>query len=78
MPCVNPNGEVTEMAKKILLALREGASLEKVAEQTETPLYRIRMAIRELVGAGLAEQKGQWYVTTETGLSAINKPKLVK
>lgn len=78
MPCVNPNGEVTEIAKKILQALREGVSLEKVAEQTETPLYRIRMAIRELVEAGLAEQRGQWYVTTETGLSAINKLILVK
>ena len=78
MPCVNPDGEVTEIAKKILQSLREGISLEKVAEHTETPLYRIRMAIRELVDAGLAEQRGQWYVITETGLTAINKLILVK
>ena len=56
MPCVNMNGEITEMAKRILLAMVPGSSLDKVAEQTGTPLYRIRMAARELVEAGFVEQ----------------------
>jgi len=73
MPCVNANGEITEMAKRILLAMVQGSSLDKVAEQTGTPLYRIRMAARELVEAGFAEQKAQSFVTTEAGLAALSK-----
>ncbi len=73
MPCVNMNGEITEMAKRILLAMVPGSSLDKVAEQTGTPLYRIRMAARELVEAGFAEQKAQSFVTTEAGLAALSK-----
>ncbi len=73
MPCVNTNGEITEMAKRILLAMVESTSLDKVAEQTGSPLYRIRMAARELVEAGFAEQKAQSFVTTEAGLAALSK-----
>ncbi|MDR5730723.1 MAG: hypothetical protein RB191_25210 [Terriglobia bacterium] len=73
MPCVNANGEITEMAKRILLAMVESSSLDKVAEQTGTPLYRIRMAARELVEAGFAEQQAQSFVTTEAGLAALSK-----
>lgn len=73
MPCMNNNGEITEMAKKILTVMTRSASLQEVAEQTETPLYRIRSAARELVEAGFAAEKDQSYVTTEAGLAALNK-----
>ncbi len=73
MPCVNTNGEITEMAKRILLAMVPGSSLDKVVEQTGTPLYRIRMAARELVEAGYANEMAQSFVTTEAGLAALSK-----
>ncbi len=73
MACVDSSGEVTEMARKILAAMTEGAALDKVAEQTGTPLYRIRSAARELVEAGLVEEKSQSYTTTEAGLAALKK-----
>ncbi|MHB1022811.1 MAG: hypothetical protein ACYC46_09815 [Acidobacteriaceae bacterium] len=73
MPCMNSSGEITEMAKKILIAMTSGASLQEIAGQTETPLYRIRSAARELVEAGFAVEKDQNYVTTEAGLAALNK-----
>ena len=72
MPCVNNNGEITEMAKRILLAMTHGAALEDVAEQTGTPLYRIRGAARELVEAGFAEIKDSGYVATKAGLAALS------
>ncbi len=73
MACMNSSGEITEMARKILLAMTQGAPLDKVAEQTETPLYRIRIAARELMEAGFVEERNQSYATTEAGLAALKK-----
>ncbi|MEJ2008013.1 MAG: hypothetical protein P8Z30_07645 [Acidobacteriota bacterium] len=71
MPCKDSSGEVTEMARKILAIMAEGAPLNEVAEKTDLPLYRIRSAARELVEAGLAEEKDGSYVVTEAGRTAM-------
>ena len=71
MPCKDSSGEVTEMARKILAAMADGVPLNEVAEKTGLPLYRIRSAVRELVEAGLAEEKNGAYAVTETGRAAM-------
>ncbi len=73
MPCIDNKGELTEMAGKILAALSERGSLRETAEETGTPLYRVRSAARELVEAGLAQEKDQRYTLTQTGSAALNK-----
>ena len=71
MPCKGSSGEVTDMARKILAAMAGGAPLSEVAEKTGLPLYRIRSAARELVEAGLAEEKNDAYSVTETGRAVM-------
>ncbi len=71
MPCKDSSGELTDMARKILAAMADGAPLNEVAEKTGVPLYRIRSAARELVEAGLAEEKNGAYTATEAGRVAM-------
>ena len=73
MPCIDNKGELTEMAGKILASLSQKRSLREAAEETGTPLYRVRSAARELVEAGLAQEKDERYTLTQTGSDALNK-----
>ena len=73
MACINPSGEISEAARKILGAMLEPASLPQVADRTGLPLYRIRSAMRELSEAGLAVESESGWITTETGRAAIER-----
>jgi hypothetical protein len=73
MACVNANGEITESARQILAAMLEPSPLSLVAAQTGLPLYRIRSAMRELSGAGLAVESGDRWKTTESGREALER-----
>ncbi len=66
MPCINPNGQITDSARKLLSAMERPAPLPKVAADTGLPLYRIRSAVRELAQAGLVSKSGDaWQITAE-------------
>jgi len=67
MPCVSPDGSVTESAKKVLSAAAEEKSAEEIAKAAGLPLFRVRSSIRELVDAGLIESRNGTYRTTEQG-----------
>jgi hypothetical protein len=58
MPCLAPDGSLTDSGTRILAALREAATPEQVADATGEPLYRVRSALRELTAAGLAVEAG--------------------
>ena len=73
MACINPSGEISEAARKILGAMLEPASLPQVADRTGLPLYRIRSAMRELAEAGLALESESGWRTTEAGHAAIER-----
>ena len=73
MACVNTNGEITDSARQILVAMTRPASLEQVAEQTGFPLYRIRSAARELTQAGLAAEAQEGWQITESGHKTLEK-----
>ena len=73
MPCMDSRGELNEMARKILAAMASSAPIEKVAQETGIPLYRIRSAVRELIDAGLVEEKDGSYALGEAGRAAIAK-----
>lgn len=73
MPCMDSRGELTEMARKILAAMDSPSSLDELAGKTGIPLYRIRSAARELVDAGLAEEKEGSYVAADAGRAALAK-----
>lgn len=74
MACVNPDGEITEAARKILSSMERPVPLAQVADQTGLPMYRIRSAMRELAEAGLAAEAGDEWQVTGAGMAAIRKP----
>ena len=67
MPCVSPDGSVTESAKRVLLAAVEEKSAGEIAKAAGLPLFRVRGSVRELVDAGLIESRNGTYRTTEQG-----------
>lgn len=73
MACINSSGEINDMAKKILAAITQPASLEQVALQSGAPLYRIRSGVRELLQAGFVQENNQLYLATPAGLAALDQ-----
>ena len=73
MACVNPNGEITDSARKILAAMENPVPLSRVAAETGYPLFRIRSASRELADAGLAAASGEAWQVTPAGRTAMAK-----
>lgn len=72
MGCISPDGTPTESGKKMLLALQKGLrSPEDVAKETGLPLFRVRGGLRDIVGAGLAEQKGNGYELSPKGIELV-------
>ncbi len=71
MACINPDGTLTSSAKAILSALSSSTTLEEVAKSVGLPLFRIRSSIREMLEAGLVEEKEKGYVTTKLGRQKI-------
>lgn len=66
MPCLAPDGSLTESGKRVLAALREARTPEQVAHATGEPLYRVRSALRELTAAGLAVEAGGRFAQRDT------------
>ena len=71
MPCIDSSGQMTEMARTMLAALENGATLSELAQKAGLALYRVRSGVRELVEAGLVEARNETYVLTETGQAAL-------
>ncbi len=56
MPCLNPDGTLTETARALLAALETAAgAAPALAAQTGMPLWRVRSSLRELRGHDLVE-----------------------
>lgn len=73
MACINPDGTLTPSAKVVLSALSSPRILEDVAKSTDLPLFRIRSSIREMLEAGLVEQKEGKYAATKVGREKIKE-----
>jgi predicted transcriptional regulator len=71
--CINPDGSLTGAAKKIMAAMHDPISLRDVAEQTMLPLYRIRSSVREILQAGLVEEKDGAYTITAAGRELLQE-----
>jgi predicted transcriptional regulator len=67
MPCVSPDGTLTESAKALLKLLAHPATPEEVSARLGQPLFSVRASLRELVGADLVHAEGGKYEITESG-----------
>jgi hypothetical protein len=56
MPCLNPDGTLTQTARALLAALETTAgAAPALATHTGFPLWRVRSSLRELCGHDLVE-----------------------
>ncbi|GFK96060.1 hypothetical protein NNJEOMEG_03934 [Fundidesulfovibrio magnetotacticus] len=67
MACVKPNGELTELGRRVLDGLAVHATPEAAAAAVGLPVYRARMAARALEAAGLARGEAGRYALTPEG-----------
>ena len=68
MACVTPEGKPTESGKKMLSALKSGAtSPEEIAKATSLPLFRVRSGLRDMTKADLVREEEDGYKLTEKG-----------
>jgi len=67
MPCVTPDGTLTETAKALLKLTEQPTAPEDIAAGLGLPLFLIRASLRELVNANLLRVEGGKYVITEEG-----------
>jgi hypothetical protein len=70
MPCVNPDGSLTESARKILDVLNAPFSPEEIAARTGLPLFRVRSAMREMLEAGVVVSADGSYARPEPSSTA--------
>jgi len=67
LPCIGPDGTLTESAKALLKLLEQPATPEEVSARLGHPLFSVRASLRELVGAELVQAEGGKYEITERG-----------
>ena len=73
MACINPDGTLTEVARRVLGALAEQpAGPEALAARTGLPLHRIRATLRETGRAKLIEPDGTAWRLTGLGREALD------
>jgi predicted transcriptional regulator len=71
VPCVNPDGTLTESAQALLRLLEKPATPQESAKRLDRPLFSVRASLRELVGADLVRAEGGQFVLTERGRSRL-------
>ena len=67
MACINPDGTLSPTAQAVISALRTPSLVEDLGRVTGLPVYRIRSTIRDLIEAGLVNEKDGKYQLTESG-----------
>lgn len=72
MPCLLPDGKLTESAKRLLRAALEARSPEELAQASGNPLFKVRSSLRELIEAGLIGESNGKYKTTPEGVVKLN------
>lgn len=71
MPCVNPDGSITNSAKALLKVIEIPLTAEEISKKAGQPLFKIRSSLREMVDAGLINEEGNKYVISESGKEKI-------
>ena len=72
MACVNPDGSLSESARKLLTVLAEPLNPEEISRKTGQPLFKVRSSLREMVDAGLISESGGRYTTTTQGKELLS------
>jgi hypothetical protein len=67
MACINADGSLTPIAKKVLTALLTPGTAMEIGERSGVPLYRVRSSLRELSLLGAMQTIGEKYQICDYG-----------
>jgi predicted transcriptional regulator len=73
MACINADGSLTPIAKKVLTALVIPGSAHEISELSGVPLYRVRSSFRELTAFGAMEEIDGLYQISDYGRELLAK-----
>jgi predicted methyltransferase len=76
MACINSDGTLTPIAKKVLSVLEPPSSVINISQRSGVPLYRVRASVRELADLGMLEEKGDKFYITNKGKSLLSGQKV--
>lgn len=71
MACIDPDGNISTVARAVLAALGQGHDLPRAAREAGVPLYRVRASVRELVAADLLVEAGDGFALTDAARALI-------
>jgi len=71
MACVNADGSLTPIAKKVLAAMHSPTTPPAISQDAEVPLYRVRASLRELSDLGFVKETDGLFQITEEGRSRL-------
>ncbi len=71
MACVNPDGTISESAKKLLTIIHNPLAPEEISKQVAQPLFKVRSSLREMKTAELVKEENGKYKITELGSKKI-------
>jgi len=73
MGCINPDGTLTETARKVLLSIKDTALNEKgIAQATGLPMFKVRASIRDMFGVGfLYETDSKQFEISPVGVKVL-------
>lgn len=66
MACVQADGTLSPSAQAMLDALQERRTIGDLAALTGLPMFRLRSGLREMISAGLVEEKEGVFVATRS------------
>jgi len=73
MACVNADGSLTPIAKKVLSAMLEPRNAVEISNITGVPLYRVRSSLRELTQLTAILVIGDRYQISDNGRQLLKK-----
>lgn len=73
MPCINPDGTLTFVARDVLVVLSEPHTEEKIRNLARQPLHRVRASLREMREAGLVNEVEGHYDLTVGGRARLEE-----
>ncbi len=72
MACLSTDGKIAASGRALLELLDEPRTPEIIAKGAGNPLFMVRSSLREMVAAGLVEQRIEGFLATAAGRAMVS------
>ena len=72
MPCINPDGTLTQTAEKVLKAIPVPSNDSQIGTRMSFPVFLVRSSLRQLVDIGLVRETDGIYELTDLGREKLS------